>query len=109
MVNDPNGGGLAQGFVQQNIVVPVNTTTTTTTSLCGGPFLLNFVCTSVSGSNSVTTTTNISASYPKGDAARYSLTTGSSYCAITGGGSGSVVDANSGNAAAYPTVLVSCP
>ena len=108
MVNDPNGGQLAGGFVQQNIVVPVSTTTTTT-SLCGGPFLLDFVCTSVSGSSSVTTTTNISASYPKGDAASYSLTTGSSYCAITAGGSGSVVDANSGNAAAYPTVSVTCP
>jgi len=107
-VTDPNGSGLAQGFVQQNIVVPVSTTTTTT-SLCGGPFLMDFVCTSMSGSNSVTTTTNISASYPKGAAAHYFLTTGSSYCAITGGASGSVVDANSGNAAAYPTVTVSCP
>jgi hypothetical protein len=54
-----------------------------------------------------TTTDNIAVSYPRGSAVSYSLSVGSSNCSITGGG-GSVVDANSGNAVAYPTVAVVC-
>ncbi len=54
-----------------------------------------------------TTTDNFSVSYPAGTAATYSLSVGPSNCSITGG-SGSVVDANSGNAGAYPTVAITC-
>lgn len=54
-----------------------------------------------------TTTDNIAASYPAGTARSYSTSVGPSNCAISGG-SGAVVDANSGNAAAYPTVSVVC-
>jgi hypothetical protein len=61
-------------------------------------------------SGSVFTVTNsIAATYPRGSGASYALTTGSAYCSITGGASGSVNDANMCNAAAYPTVTVSCP
>ena len=61
-----------------------------------------------------TTTDNIAASYPKGSGTTYQLVippdTGASAprCAITSGASGPVADANSGNAAAYPTVAVTC-
>ncbi len=54
-----------------------------------------------------TTTDNIAVSYPTGTAATYSLSVGPSNCTISGG-SGSVVDVNSGNASAYPTVAVTC-
>ena len=54
-----------------------------------------------------TTTDNISASYPSGGAATYSLSVGPANCTITNG-SGTVVDANSGNAGAYPTVYITC-
>ena len=54
-----------------------------------------------------TTTDNIAVSYPSGSAASYSLSVGPSNCSIAGG-SGNVVDANSGNASAYPTVAITC-
>jgi len=82
MVKDASGHEIASGFVQQNMM------------MTGSGF---------------TTTNNIAASYPKGSGVTFALTTGSAYCNITSGGSGSVVDANSGNAAAYPTVTVVCP
>ena len=88
-VLDKNGNQVSQGFVQQNVNLVQNGVTTGTT-----------------------TTTNIAASYPQGSGVTYTLSTGSgpgAYCNITGGGSGSVVDANSGNSSAYPTVAVSCP
>jgi len=53
------------------------------------------------------TTDNIAVSYPSGSAASYSLSVGPSNCSITGG-SGTVNDANSGNAGAYPTVAITC-
>jgi hypothetical protein len=59
------------------------------------------------GAAANTTTDNIAVSYPEGTAATYSLSVGPSNCAITGG-SGNVVDANSGNASAYPTVAITC-
>jgi hypothetical protein len=111
-VKDPNGGQLSSGFRQQNVVLPTGSTgtVTTTTSLCGAVFLMDFVCTSVSGSTTTafTTATTISAAYPTSAGATYSLTTGSSYCRIVSGGSGIVVDANKNNPAAYPAVNVSC-
>ena len=58
-------------------------------------------------SNANTTTDNISASYPTGLGYSYQLSVGPSNCTI-GGGNGSVVDANSGNAGAYPTVSIAC-
>jgi len=90
-VKDASGNQIANGFVQQN----VNLATGTNGAVVG------------------TTTTNaIAASYPKGSGVSYVLSAGSgpgAYCSITSGGSGSVNDANSGNASAYPTVNVSCP
>ena len=56
-----------------------------------------------------TVTSSIAAAYPAGGGATYTLTTGSAYCSITSGGSGVVSDVNKSNAAAYPTVTVSCP
>jgi hypothetical protein len=90
-VMDANGNQIANGFVQQN----VNLATGTNGAVVG-----------------TTTTDNIAASYPKGGGVSYVLSTGSgpgAYCSITSGGSGSVNDANSGNAGAYATVNVSCP
>lgn len=60
-----------------------------------------------------TTTDNIAASYTKGLGASYQLSIppgqpAATQCSLTGGASGTVVDANSGNAAAYPTVTVVC-
>jgi len=90
-VMDAKGNQVASGFVQQN----VNLATGTNGAVVG------------------TTTTNaIAASYPTGSGVSYVLSTGSgpgAYCSITSGGSGSVNDANSGNAGAYATVNVSCP
>lgn len=58
-----------------------------------------------------TTTDNLAVSYTKGRGATYRITVGpatQAQCAITGGGSGAVVDANAGNAAAYPTLTLVC-
>lgn len=88
-VNDASGSGVAFGFVQQNV------------NLMGANGMVT----------GTTTTNNIAASYPKGSGATYTLSAGAgpgAYCSITSGGSGSVVDASSGNASAYPTVNVSC-
>ena len=88
-VNNASGSGVAFGFVQQNV------------NLMGANGM-------VAGT---TTTNNIAASYPTGSGATYTLSAGAgpgAYCSITSGGSGSVVDASSGNASAYPTVNVSC-
>lgn len=81
-VKDASGHQVAGGFVQQ------------TQTMSGASF---------------TVTNNIAASYPRGSGVTYALTTGSAYCSITGGGSGTVNDANMSNAAAYPTVTVTCP
>lgn len=54
-----------------------------------------------------TTTDNIAVPYPTGGAATYKLSVGPSNCTMTGN-SGSVIDANSGKANAYPTVYVTC-
>ena len=59
-----------------------------------------------------TNTDNISVSYGKGTGSSYRVTfgdgsTGKDGCSISGG-SGTVVDASSGNASAYPTVTVNC-
>ncbi len=89
-VNGASGNGVAFGFVQQN----VNLMTGMNGAVVG-----------------TTTTNNIAASYPKGSGVTYTLSAGAgpgAYCSITSGGSGSVVDASSGNASAYPTVNVSC-
>jgi hypothetical protein len=53
------------------------------------------------------TTDNIAASYPTGKGATYSLSVGPSNCTIANG-SGTVNDAHSGTAAAYPTVTITC-
>ncbi len=58
-------------------------------------------------SNANNTTDNIAASYPTGLATSYQLSVGPSNCSL-GNASGSVVDANSGNASAYPTVTITC-
>lgn len=90
-VKDAGGNQIASGFVQQN----VNLATGTNGATVG-----------------TTTTTNIAASYPTGSGVTYTLSAGSgpgAYCTISSGGSGTVSDANSGNASAYPTVMVSCP
>ncbi len=86
MVKDAGGNQIASGFIQQN----VNLTNSSGVVMAA------------------TTTNNIAASYPKGSGVTYSLTTGSAYCTITGGGGGNVVDASSGNATLYPTVTVHC-
>ena len=58
-----------------------------------------------------TTTDNIAVSYPKGVGSSYSLQINnpalSTPCTITGA-SGAVSDASSGNASAYPTVVITC-
>lgn len=54
-----------------------------------------------------TTTDNIAVSYPTGMGKSYALSVGPSNCTITPP-NGSVVDANSGNASAYPTVNILC-
>ena len=90
-VKDLSGNQIASGFVQQNV------------NLMTGP----------NGATvGTTTTTNIAASYPTGSGVTYTLSAGSgpgAYCTISSGLSGTVTDANSGNASAYPTVNVSCP
>ena len=86
MVKDSGGNQIASGFIQQNVNLTNSSGVVT----------------------AATTTNNIAASYPKGSGVTYSLTTGSAYCTITGGGGGNVVDASSGNAGAYPTVAVNC-
>lgn len=60
-----------------------------------------------------TTTDNVAVSYTKGAGSTYQLSiapgqTAATQCSFTGGASGVVVDANSGNAAAYPTVTITC-
>lgn len=59
-----------------------------------------------------TTTGSVSVSYPKGNGARYAVTFGDGSSSMNGctisNGSGPVVDANSGQAGAYPTVAVTC-
>lgn len=59
-----------------------------------------------------TTTGSVSVSYPKGNGARYAVTFGDGSSSMNGctisNGSGPVVDANSGQAGAYPTVAVKC-
>ena len=40
--------------------------------------------------------------------ARYTVSVGTQPCVVTAGGTGTVVDANSGNASAYPTVHITC-
>ena len=59
-----------------------------------------------------TTTSSVSVSYAKGSGARYAVTFGDGSSSMNGctisNGSGPVVDANSGQAAAYPTVAVKC-
>lgn len=57
------------------------------------------------------TTDNIAFSYPEGQAATYGLTIhggSSSACSVTGGGSGTVVDAYNGDGNRYPTVMIFC-
>jgi hypothetical protein len=58
-----------------------------------------------------TATDSISVSYPKGGGSSYSLQVDNpalkTPCTVTGG-SGTVSDASSGNASAYPTVSISC-
>ena len=90
-VLDANNNEIASGFVQQN----VNLMTGMNGAVVG-----------------TTTTNNIAASYPQGSGVKYVLSTGTgpgAYCSIASGGSGTVTDANSGNASAYATVNVSCP
>jgi len=57
------------------------------------------------------TTDNLSASYPAGQGATYSVSagvgTGTNNCAVSNG-TGAVVDANANNPSAYPTVTVTC-
>jgi hypothetical protein len=58
-----------------------------------------------------TTSDTISFGYLKSQAANYSISVlgpQAKYCSVTQNGSGAIVDANSGNAAAYPTVRVVC-
>jgi hypothetical protein len=59
-----------------------------------------------------TTTSSVSVPYAKGSGLRYAVTFGDSSTSMNGctisNGSGPVVDANSGQAGAYPTVAVAC-
>ena len=54
-----------------------------------------------------TTTDNIAVPYPTGGASTYRLSVGPANCTMTGS-SGTINDANSGVASAYPTVYVTC-
>ena len=58
-----------------------------------------------------TTTDSMAVSYTQGAGASYRVVMGPAaavVCSVTAGGSGPIVDANSGKAAAYPTVSISC-
>ncbi len=54
-----------------------------------------------------TTTDSISVPYPQGVGSTFSLSVGPANCTISGA-TGTINDANSGNASAYPTVYVTC-
>ena len=64
-----------------------------------------------SGAAAGTTTDTFSVGYVKGQAQTYQVSVlgpSAQFCSVTQNGSGAVVDANSGNASAYPTVPVVC-
>lgn len=116
-----------------NISWPANTSSATASLVLGvvmtGPMNVGTTCTTSTttkleaygarpeinplgnGAAASSTTDTFSVGYIKGQAASYQVSVlgpSARYCSVTQNGSGSVVDANSGNASAYPTVNVVC-
>jgi hypothetical protein len=68
---------------------------------------------SLFGGVPVTVSNVTSVQYPQGVGVNYSVTIPANqpqakYCSVSGGGSGSVLDANSGTPSSYPTVTITC-